>query len=395
MTDPAANPPLEPDPVGQPPEEPGPAALLPAHPDRPLHDVAGGGAETAPLETLASGSRPPEILAPDLRASGPVTPADAAREVLDHLEVGRTPDVRGDDAWAEAGRKVLRFHLVRVLARVPGVIAGEDPEQVHAMRVGARRMRAAWRVFGDGFERDAMRRCRRDLQELGARLGAVRDLDVLLEILVAHAARRSGHGRTGLAPLERAWDARREARREELVEVLASEAFARFVAEYEELVATAGLAAVTPPPHAPRHVRTRMPSTAWAAYQAVWAFEPDLAGADLATLHQLRIAAKWLRYTLEFVRETLEPEATPLIRQVVALQDHLGTQHDLHVAASLAREILAGPQAPSKHETAAIERFVRELDDGVERLGRTLGRTWQPLAAPDYRRRLGRALARL
>ena len=41
-----------------------------------------------------------------------------------------------------------------MLARVPGVIAGEDAEEVHAMRVAARRMRAAWRVFGDGFERE-------------------------------------------------------------------------------------------------------------------------------------------------------------------------------------------------------------------------------------------------
>ena len=77
----------------------------------------------------------------------------AAQQAIERLVVGRTPGVRGDDPWAEAGRKVLRFHLARMFARVPGVIAGEDPEEVHAMRVAARRARAAWRVFGDGFER--------------------------------------------------------------------------------------------------------------------------------------------------------------------------------------------------------------------------------------------------
>ena len=138
-----------------------------------------------------------------------------------------------------------------------------------------------------------------------------------------------------------------------------------------------------------------MPATAWAAYQAVWAFDDHVAGSDLVTLHQLRIAGKWLRYTLEFAREALEPEATPLIRRVVALQDHLGTQHDLHVAATLARDVAAGPAALSSHEIAATGRFVRSLDDGVGRLGRTFGRTWRPLVAPDYRRRLGRALAQL
>jgi len=54
-----------------------------------------------------------------------------------------------------------------------------------------------------------------------------------------------------------------------------------------------------------------------------------------------------------------------------------------------------GPRALSSHEIAAIGRFVRSLDDGVGRLGRTFGRTWRPLVAPDYRRRLGRAFAQL
>jgi len=192
-----------------------------------------------------------------------------------------------------------------------------------------------------------------------------------------------------------AWVAEREARRVELVDLLGSDAFARFVAEYEAFAASEGLAALPVVPRAPGLVRTRMPATAWAAYQAVWAFDDHIGRADLTTLHQLRIAGKWLRYTLEFAREALEPEATPLIRQVVALQDHLGTQHDLHVAATLAREVGAGAPALSKQELASIDRFAHQLDSGVVRFGRSLGRTWRPLVAPDYRRRLGRALARL
>src|SRR5450759_3570675 len=249
--------------------------------------------------------------------------------------------------------------------------------------------------YPDGFERGARRRYQRDLREIGGRLGAVRDLDVLVEILAAYEAPRSDRGRAGLRPIRDAWVAERETRRVELIDLLGSEAFARFFAEYEEFTGTEGLAAVPVPPHSPGLVRTRMPATAWAAYQAVWAFDDHLGRADLTTLHQLRIAGKWLRYTLEFAREALEPEATPLIRRVVALQDHLGTQHDLHVAATLARARAAGQPALSSHEIASINRFVRHLDDGVVRLGRTLGRTWHPLVAPDYRRRMGRALARL
>ena len=323
------------------------------------------------------------------------SPVAELRLAIDGLAVGRTPGVRGDDQWAEAGRRVLRFHLARMLARVPGVLAGEDPEEVHAMRVAARRMRAAWRIFGDGFERDVMRRNRGSLREIGTRLGAVRDLDVQLEIVADHAVRRSEHGRAGLAPLRRAWDSERQARWLELVEVLDSQSFARFLAECEALAETKGLAVAPVAPHAPGLVRNRMPATAWAAYGTVWAFEEGLAGADLAALHALRIAAKWLRYTLEFVREPIEPEATLLIRPVVALQDQLGAQHDLHVAATHGREFIGGSGSMSKHERRSIDRFVRELDEGVAQSGRSFGPIWRSLVAPAYRRRLGRGLARL
>jgi triphosphatase len=321
-------------------------------------------------------------------------PPALAPDAFRDLAVSRTPDVRGDDPWAEAGRKVLRFHLARMLARVPGVISGEDSEDVHAMRVAARRMRAAWRVFGDGFEREAGRRYRDDLREIGVRLGAVRDLDVLLEILAGHTIRRSDQSRAGLAPLVRAWDAERAARRDELVGTLESESFERFVVEYEVFAMTDGLAALAVEPHAPGLVRNRMPAVAWAAYEAVWAFDAGLGEADLATRHQLRIAGKWFRYTLEFVREAIEPEATSLIGPVVALQDHLGAQHDFHVAATLAREF-AESGSLSSQELKSIERFVRQLDEGVAQSGRAFIPTWRSLIAPGYRRRLGRGLARL
>jgi CHAD domain-containing protein len=321
--------------------------------------------------------------------------APAADLASDLLADGRTLEVSPDDPWPEAGRKVLRFHLGRMLTRVPGAIAGEDIEEVHAMRVAARRMRAAWRVFGDGFERDTVRRYREDLREVGGRLGAVRDLDVLIGIAAAYADHASARQREGLAPLVAAWDERREARRVELVELLESERFGRFVEEYVEFATSEDRAAIPAAAHAPRLVRHRMPSTAWAAYGAVWAFDDDLAEADLSTLHELRIAGKWLRYTLEFVRDPLQPEATELIRAAVALQDHIGTLHDLHVAATLARELVASRPDLSGRQVKAIDRFVRHLDQGAGRLRRTLPATWRPIVASDYRRRLGRALARL
>ena len=49
------------------------------------------------------------------------------------------------------------------------------------MRVATRRQRAAWRVFGDAFDQKRTARHQRRLKAVARDLGAVRDLDVLIE----------------------------------------------------------------------------------------------------------------------------------------------------------------------------------------------------------------------
>ena len=327
-------------------------------------------------------------------APGSIPPEDVAAAALERLGVGRAVEVRGSDPWAEAGRKVIRLHLARMLTHVPGVLAGEDPEEVHAMRVAGRRVRAAWRVFGVGFEADARRQHQRDLRVIGARLGAVRDLDVMLQILDGYAARRPARQATALAPLRMAWQTERDVRHGALVDLLRSAMFETFVTGYADLAVTEGRDARPVAPHAPTTVRMRMPGAIWEAYQRVWAFDDDLPAADMVTLHQLRISAKWLRYTIESVREPLEPEATGLLRRVVALQDHLGDIHDLHGAALLARDAGTAVVGFGRAERVATARFERHLDVRVARLRGGMGPTWRRLSGTGYRRDIGRAIAR-
>jgi CHAD domain-containing protein len=336
----------------------------------------------------------PRIDGPERAATAAAV--EAASRAVERLGLAKAVDVSPDDSWAEAGRAVLRLHLARMLARTAGAIEGVDPEEVHAMRVAGRRMRAAWRVFGDAYEPITVRRFRRDLREIGGRLGAVRDLDVLIGILETHVGRRRERERTALLPLLGAWRGERETRRLELIETLGSAAFLDFVAEYEAFVATPGMATRPVEADRPSLVRHRMPATIWTDYAAVWAFDGSFAGGEMATLHQARIAGKWLRYTLEFARAPLEPEAAGLVSRIVAVQDHLGDLHDLHVAAELARALAADPTVElSRSQQAAIGRFVGHLDHRVERLRATAGPTWREVTGASYRRSLGRALARL
>ncbi len=311
--------------------------------------------------------------------------------------VGKTPGVTTDDILAEAGRKVLRFHFARLLAREAGTRTGENIEDLHGMRVATRRMRAAWRVFGDGFRPNRTRRIRGRLRILAGRLGAVRDLDVLIETAVAHQATLDPRAAAAFEPLVASWRDEREAARIVLLRELDSQAYLRLVEDYRAFVAAEG-DAVLPPlsPVSPHRVRDTAGSRIWLAYEHVRAYESVLRWADIETIHQLRIAGKWLRYTLEFFREALGPEVDLLIPRVVALQDHLGWLHDADVTIALTRQFLvANAGALSREETHAIATYLTIKERELTRLRRTMGVPWRAVSGTAFRRLLGRAVSAL
>jgi CHAD domain-containing protein len=312
------------------------------------------------------------------------------------LVVGKTPGVVADDHIAEAGRKVMRFHLARMLDREPGVRSAVDVEDVHKMRVATRRQRAAWRVFGEAYRRGRTKPYRNGLRDIARRLGAVRDLDVQLEALAAYREHVSGPDQRALEPLVSAWRQYRDDARLLLLRELDSPGYARFIDDYVDFVRTEGADAAAVSATQPHRVRDTAPSRIWAAYEQVRTYEPVLRWADVATLHELRIAGKWLRYSLEFVEEALGDESRPLIEHVTALQDHLGLMNDANVAAAMARTFLVEHAGQSSEgESAAIGRYLVDREREVTRLRRSVGSPWRAVAGLRFRRALGRVVAGL
>ena len=269
-------------------------------------------------------------------------------------------------------------------------------EELHAMRVATRRQRAAWRVFGDAFRRGRTKRYRSGLREIASRLGAVRDLDVLLDAADLYRADLPKVDQRSLEPLLGSWRQHRDDARVLLMRELDSDGYRRWVDDYRDFVRTEGAAVIPVGPVEPHRVRDTAPSRIWGAYEHVRGYEAVLRWADVETLHELRIAGKWLRYTLEFVREPLGPDATPLITRVVALQDHLGLMNDANVAAHMARTFLVEHAGElSSQESAAIGRYLVDRERDVARLRRTIGRPWRGVAGVGFRRALGRVVAGL
>ena len=96
---------------------------------------------------------------------------------------------RPRDPAAHAVRAAIASGVRRMTMNDPRTRLGEV-EPLHQMRVGTRRLRSDLRTFRPLLDRDWAESLRTELKWLGGSLGAVRDLDVLLERL-----RREGEDR--------------------------------------------------------------------------------------------------------------------------------------------------------------------------------------------------------
>jgi CHAD domain-containing protein len=86
-----------------------------------------------------------------------------------------------------------------------------------------------------------------------------------------------------------------------------------------------------------RHAQQTLPMVLDAFYQQAL-FEST----DPTTLHKLRIAAKKLRYSLEFFAQIYDKQLTPHLEQIRKLQELLGNIHDCDVMIEFLQKHIPG-----------------------------------------------------
>jgi CHAD domain-containing protein len=310
------------------------------------------------------------------------------------------PGVRADEPMAEAGRKVLRFHFERMLVNEAGTREGSDIEALHDMRVAVRRQRAAFRFVEPYFKRKAIRSFQAELKTLAGHLGAVRDLDVLIETATSYQSSLSQETSEAFQSLLDEWNRQRNFARDALLNYLNSDEYGAFTEKYGAFLSEAGAGvkeADSPESPKPTLVRHILPAEIWTHYGDLRVYETVLDWASLETLHALRIEGKRLRYLLEFFAEVLDPTVEEAVEAMVALQDHLGELHDTDVTIGLLREyLMQGAQSQLKPESAeAVNQYLRVKENRLRTLQRTLKRPWRRVNGGRFRKILGRAVAGL
>ena len=251
------------------------------------------------------------------------------------------PQRRPKDPF-EALRSLLQAQLTAILGHDPGTRLGTDPESLHDMRVAVRRSRALLRA-GRTLIAGDMQELNHELQWLGGVLGAVRDLDVLLERLHAEAAGLGGVDTKAAERLLRALERERGRDRTALRRALDDARYLtlldRFQAELDALEPSG--ADVTLDALARRELKTLR--------KAVRAL-PDEPRDD--ELHGVRKLGKRARYAAELAGQN------EVVRRAKALQDVLGEHQDAVVAEERLRALAAA--APPDQAFAAGRLVDRE-----------------------------------
>jgi triphosphatase len=242
-----------------------------------------------------------------------------------------TIELSPDDSVESALQTMLRSCVSQISANLLAVRTGRNPEGPHQLRVGLRRLRSVLSVFAKVIAREQVTRIKEDVRWLSAEVGAVRDLDVMMEELVAplaaeadmsgildllDATRTEAHARLDAAVA----DGRTGALLIDLVAFTEGRGWLSSVdiGQSQRMVEPIESFAV----EAVRRLKTKV---------ARMGREPDELTPE--ERHELRKKFKALRYTLDFFLPVLgKAVRKDLLPAVKAAQDVLGTLNDIHMA---------------------------------------------------------------
>jgi len=253
---------------------------------------------------------------------------------------------------SEAFSAVVAAALTQAGANARGVAQGTDPEYLHQMRVGLRRLRSALVAFRGLAPKKAAKPIAERLRALMPPLGAARDWDVFCEGLVRQGTQEPERA-PALAPLLASARAKRASARRHARRAAGSPELQAFLMRSLHWVNDGRWKTVR---------KNEGPLGEFAAAALERLHRKTLKAArkidwtDPARRHRLRIRVKRLRYACDFFAASFAGAAAqPYLKRLAALQDILGDLNDISVARRLLGE-LALPAGHVRQALAARER---------------------------------------
>jgi len=263
------------------------------------------------------------------------------------------PPIAENATASDAFAVLCSAALAQIGANAAGVVEARDPEYLHQMRVGVRRLRSALHAFRRLLRGSQARAAERPLKGMMQIWGAARDWDVFCEtladagpepVLLARARHKRASVRRSAATI--AGSAAFQQAQLRVLRWLHRDPWKSDAARAEKLGRFARQTFVR------LHARLLKD-----ARNVVWR--------DERRRHELRIRVKRLRYACDFFAGCFPHQAVlPFISRLASLQDTLGELNDVAVGKRLAAEIAPGSDG------AALRRWLgareRELIASLE-----------------------------
>jgi CHAD domain-containing protein len=305
------------------------------------------------------------------------------RVLADRVPDSPPPPVAG--AKASAGEVVLAY-----LAEQVAAIHATDPqvrrdatEGVHAMRVACRRMRSTLQSFRALLDRTRTDDLVVELRWLAGELGGARDLEVQEERIGGAVAALPPA--VALGPVRqqtaRFFSSRRATAAKAATAALDGDRYLALLDALDALLADPPLtdAAADPARAVLPDLIAKAVRRVRKSYRAAMAHPPGDERDE--QLHEMRKAAKRLRYAAEVAEPALGGPTKKLVKDVKAVQELLGEHQDSFVARGLLRELGAAAAADGGQGSNgfAFGWLLRDEQARAERVEDDLGAAWTSL----------------
>jgi triphosphatase len=244
---------------------------------------------------------------------------------------GLLPTMTARHAFAIAARNCL----AQMRGNEASARLGRDPEGIHQLRIGLRRLRALVNAYRDALAPAAHEFLSRELRWLQQQLNPARDWDVFIATTLEPITRR-------MPGLEACLEAAKELRdlaQERATATLASPRYTAFLLRCYHWLATGAWASAETGLH-DRPVVEFAAAMLHRRHRRLLKFGGKRADLPESELHRLRLMSKKQRYIADFFREIYPRKATGrYIDALAEIQDVLGSLNDALVSRHLVEEL--------------------------------------------------------
>jgi putative phosphoesterase len=237
-----------------------------------------------------------------------------------------------DYSYCRFGAEALGKLLQTIEAQIVGVEKSEDIEFVHKMRVTSRRIRAAMPLFRECFPKKRYKKWLTEIKKVTQFLGTARDLDVQIAVINDYISQlQPTESKTGIEALLKQHIDQRTSLQSNVInglqELEESRVLQQIFCYCEQIIHETA-------------------STSFNLFdvreKAFWQISPKLdeflamenyvhKENEILKHHEMRIRAKWLRYTMETFAPLYQEELSKEIEMMKDFQDTLGEMHDCDV----------------------------------------------------------------